>query len=501
MIRRHEIHRPLLWLSAALAVHLLLTVIVPDLRIAVTSASVRLALEVVMVSVMAGAAILMALMERSGLPTGRDAFVAALVVQCLATTAFGIVPSLLDHPPDLIGSYYPWLVGRYIAGLLLTAAALRARPGRVAPAVLVAVVSVLVVEVAISLSDPFVPLQVTSDGSVTPQPLHYLLEIVPAGLFAWGALAASDHAATTGDPLDRWFSLALVVAAFAQVHDALFPAALGPVVTSTDVLSVGLSGLLLVGVGLQVRNLLQQRDRAVGLLREDLRSSARVLKEVRAAREREAAFVSVITHELTSPVAAINAQAHVLDAMAPSALRDPVVAVRDEAARLAVLVRRMEELRRIDDEEFSVQQRPVAIVPLLDEAAAFARSMPEALHASVDASPARVLADPVRLGQVLRNVVANAARHAPAGSSLQISGRRDDRRYVIVVADAGPGLAGIDPEQLFQPWVRGADATTSEGTCLGLYLSGRIMTDNDGSITFEDPDEPGARVRIELVVQ
>ena len=120
-------------------------------------------------------------------------------------------------------------------------------------------------------------------------------------------------------------------------------------------LSLGLSALLLVGVGLQVRNLLQQRDRAVGLLREDLRSSGRVLQEVRAAREREAAFVSVITHELTSPVAAINAQAHVLEAKAPASLHDPVMAVRDEAARLAVLVRRMEELRRLDDAEFSVQ--------------------------------------------------------------------------------------------------------------------------------------------------
>ena len=61
MILRRETYRPLLWLSAALTVHLLLTVIVPDLRVAVTSASVRLALEVAMVSVMAGAAILMAL--------------------------------------------------------------------------------------------------------------------------------------------------------------------------------------------------------------------------------------------------------------------------------------------------------------------------------------------------------------------------------------------------------------------------------------------------------
>lgn len=479
-----------------------LVIAVADLRPAVVSVTGRVATELTVVFAMGGAALLLWSAERRARPSGRDAFVAALVAQCLVNVTFGVVPAIAGEPLDLDRTYYPWLAGRYVAGGLLLAAAARIRPGRVHTTLALAVATVVAFELLIAWADPVVPRTPADPGQATGPGAHWLLETPPLLMFAVGAYAAGRFAMASGEPLERWLSRALGVGVFTQVHEALYPAALGDVITSADLLRVVSAVLLLVGVVQQLLRWQTQRDRAVSLLRGDLRDSRESLVEAARARDREASFVGLMTHELAAPLAAISARTHVLQLLADDAQRPHVEELAAEADRLRDLLGRMDELRSLDDDSFEVLPRPVAVVPLLDEAAAFARGLPDHRPVLVNASPSPVLADPVRLGQVLRNVLMNATRYSPPGSPIRISGRVLADAYEVVVADEGPGVGGEDVEQLFEPGTRGSSASVGRapGAGVGLHLCRRIMRAHGGDITFVDPDLPGARVRLQLAV-
>ncbi len=476
----------------------LLALTVPWARTALVNPAARVAIETGVVAAMCGAALLMTLLERQRRPSGRDAFIAALVVQAGVNVAFGIIPALLGDQPGLDRTFYPWLAGRYVAGFLLLAAALRTRPAPAGVTVVASLLAVVAVEVAISVVDPSVPVSGVDPRAVTPLGLAWLLEAGPLVMFAAGAVAAGRYAEQSGEPLEFWLSLALAVGAFTQVHQAAFPAALGATITSSDLLRAASAVLLLGGVVRQVVQLKVQRDQAVRLLQRDLESSRRALQEAREAREREAAFMSVVGHELASPIAVINAQTHLLQVTGPEEVRPHVEAIGVEADRLGGLVRRMDELRSIDDAAFEVHLRPVAIAPLLAEVAQFGQGLPGTHTWHVDADPERVRADPVRLGQVLRNLVANANRYSPPDSTVAITGRMQADGYHVLITDEGPGVGAEDVDALFQPFVRGT-TTTASGTGLGLHVVRRIVEAHHGRVEFVDPAEPGTRVRVVLV--
>lgn len=497
------IRRQLLALAGVLSAATLLVIAVPGARIELNSLTGRVALEVAVVAAMGTAALLLAVLRRTGghAIRGRDAFVAALVVQALVNVVFGILPALAGTTPTLEQTFYPWLAGRYAAGALFLAAALRVRSTRTLRTVMGAVALVVVVELAIGLFGRQLPVPPeTPPGELAAPGVHTVLEVGSMVLFGVGAVIAGRNAARSGEPLERWLALSLVAGVFTQLHEALLPAALGAVITSADLIRALSALLLTIGAAQQVLRLQRQRDRAVMLLQGDLDSNRRILEEVRAAREREAAFASVVTHELSTPLATINAQLHVLQMLGSDGRAgEHLDAVRVEAKRLSGLVTRMEELKAIDDPGFTVEPRPVAIGPLLEEVGMFTRGLPGGHEVVVTAEGARVQADPVRFGQVLRNVAANATRYAPAGTLITISGSRTDAgAYQVTITDEGPGVREDRVEGLFDAYARGRAAGGTEGAGLGLHVAQRIMQAHHGEIEFVDPTASGARVRMTL---
>lgn len=499
------IHQQLLAMAGLLSAVTLLVVAIPGARVELESLTGRVALEMAVVAAMGTAALLLAVLRRTGGHTvrGRDAFVAALIVQAVVNVVFGILPALAGATPTLERTFYPWLAGRYAAGALFLAAALRVRRTRTLRTVVASLAVVAAVEVAIGVFGPRLPIPPEiPPGELAAPGVHTLLEVGSMMLFGVGAVIAGRNAARSGEPLERWLALSLVAGVFTQLHEALQPAALGAVITSADLIRALSALLLTIGAAQQVVRLQRQRDRAVMLLQGDLERNRRVLEEVRAAREREAAFVSVVTHELSTPLATINAQVHILQMLGTDdRSREHLDAVGVEAERLSGLVKRMEELKAIDDPGFTVEPRPVAIAPLLEEVGMFARGLPGDHEVIVSAEGARVRADPVRFGQVLRNVVANATRYAPPGTLITISGSQaDEATYQVTVADEGPGVRDDRVQVLFDAYARGRAAGGTEGAGLGLHVARRIMQAHHGGIEFVDPATPGARVRMTLPI-
>jgi signal transduction histidine kinase len=94
------------------------------------------------------------------------------------------------------------------------------------------------------------------------------------------------------------------------------------------------------------------------------------------------------------------------------------------------------------------------------------------------ARPVRVVADPLRVSQVLANLVSNAVRYSPPGSAVTITLAVSEDRVILSVRDEGPGIPVEEQDRLFVPFARttgGEGSARVDGTGLGLYVSRALV--------------------------
>ncbi|MGD9531940.1 ATP-binding protein [Pseudonocardia sp.] len=179
-----------------------------------------------------------------------------------------------------------------------------------------------------------------------------------------------------------------------------------------------------------------------------------------------------------------------------------LLGVRDDpqAALLGTVV--ASELSRLDELLRTPADRPrpapveaYAVTPVLHGLVALRSSTGMDIHLEADPG-LRVLGSSRLLTQVLTNVLANAAAHAP-GSPVDIRARHRGVRVVIEVSDRGPGVAPGKEEAVFEPGHRRGEST---GLGLGLHISRRLVTGQGGTISIRpaDPLCPGCTVVVDL---
>jgi signal transduction histidine kinase len=103
--------------------------------------------------------------------------------------------------------------------------------------------------------------------------------------------------------------------------------------------------------------------------------------------------------------------------------------------------------------------------------------------------------DPVRIREVLSNLVANALRHTPAGGTIEVGGSSSPASVVLVVRDTGPGINAELLPHVFDRFVKGAG---SRGSGLGLAIARGLVEAHGGTITIDSPAGVGTTFRVEL---
>lgn len=102
----------------------------------------------------------------------------------------------------------------------------------------------------------------------------------------------------------------------------------------------------------------------------------------------------------------------------------------------------------------------------------------------------------VRCAQLFTNMLTNAVKFAPPGTTVRLTGRHSATGWTFRVVDQGPGVAPGDQERIFLPFVRGG---TRPGAGLGLYIVRSMLDSVGGSIVVEStPGQPGATFRVEV---
>jgi signal transduction histidine kinase len=230
------------------------------------------------------------------------------------------------------------------------------------------------------------------------------------------------------------------------------------------------------------------------------RSTADELRRLSALR---ADFVSLVSHELRSPMAAVIGASRTLHGrwreLTPEQRESFLALIGDETSRLAGLIDDVLDTSRIEAGTFSFTFSEVDLNELLRDVVAAAELAQDEvkLTTEVGALP-RVRGDRERLRQVIQNLVDNAVKYSSAGGRVQVNALADDGHVLIDVVDEGPGIAPEDHELIFEKFGRSSGGAAKPGTGLGLFIARSIAEAHGGTLDVQSVPERGSVFRLEL---
>ncbi len=214
----------------------------------------------------------------------------------------------------------------------------------------------------------------------------------------------------------------------------------------------------------------------------------RTVDELRRLSALRADFISVVSHELRSPMAAVIGAARTLQSrwreMAPEQRDSFLALIGDEMSRLAALVADVLDTSRIDAGTFSYRFGEVDLGVLVEEAVASAAAGQDEVTVVAAVTPGLRSArgDGERLRQVLGNLIENAVKYSPAGDVVEVRVRQTNGDHVVAVSDHGPGIAESEHERIFEKFGRVAGEDAKPGTGLGLYIARSIAEAHGGTL-------------------
>ncbi|MGA6167563.1 sensor histidine kinase [Amycolatopsis magusensis] len=212
-----------------------------------------------------------------------------------------------------------------------------------------------------------------------------------------------------------------------------------------------------------------------------------------AAEQRLRRFIADASHELRTPLTSIRGYADLFQYAAanePAEREAHLAKLRQEAGRMSLLLDDLLLLARLDDAEVEapLRREEVDLVELATAAGdAFrAAHADRSLTVDADAGPIRLNADPLRLRQVLDNLLTNAAVHTPPGTSVTLVARATSAEAVLEVADTGPGIPAGDQARIFDRFYRVDRSRARErgGSGLGLAVVHSLVTAHGGTVTL-----------------
>ena len=215
------------------------------------------------------------------------------------------------------------------------------------------------------------------------------------------------------------------------------------------------------------------------------------LAPLQALERMRAEFLGMVSHELRVPLTSIKGStAAALGAarlVAPAETREFFRIIDDQADRMIGLIADLLDAGRIEAGTLSVAPEPSAVAALVEQARGTFISGGGRHAVGIDLPPdlPPVLADRQRIVQVLNNLLANAARHAPDTAAIRIAAERDGEHVAVSVSDEGRGIAPEHLGQLFRKYAAAGDREGGVGGGLGLAICKGLVEAHGGRIRAE----------------
>ena len=219
-----------------------------------------------------------------------------------------------------------------------------------------------------------------------------------------------------------------------------------------------------------------------------------VLRDVTEQRQREAVretFIGVLSHELRTPITTIFGGARVLsreDSGLDEATRREILDdVAEEAERLKRLVEDVVALNRFGEADTDLGREPVLLQRIVPRVLASEEERWPGVVFTIEMAPGlpTVMADPTYLEQVVRNLLANAAKYGGQGTAVDVvvEYRAESDEVAVCVRDDGPGIELHEAERLFDLFYRSPNtATATTGAGIGLFVCARLVRAMGGRV-------------------
>jgi signal transduction histidine kinase len=242
------------------------------------------------------------------------------------------------------------------------------------------------------------------------------------------------------------------------------------------------------------------QERGSREVRRLARSFNAMAEKLEAGEQHRRNLLADVTHELRTPLSVIQGNLEgLVDGVYPPD-RAHVEPVLEETRVMSRLLEDLQTLSTAEAGALRLHRESLDPAELVTDAVAAFRSSAAAggidlaLRAAADLPS--VEADPVRIGEVLANLLHNAVRHTPAGGSVVVEAwRAEDGGIAFTVADTGPGIPAKDLPHVFDRFVK---ASESGGAGLGLAIAKSLVEAHGGAITAEI--EPGRGTRVQFVL-
>ena len=253
----------------------------------------------------------------------------------------------------------------------------------------------------------------------------------------------------------------------------------------------------------EIQQALAEQERRLGHLREtneqlllaalsagDLRDAAE------AAHRKLTQFLAVLAHELRNPLAPIRDAAALISGVPAEQLPTLQGVIERQVLHITRLVGDLIDVSRVNTGKLNLRPKMVDVLAVVDAAVETCRpSMDLRLHTLIVKVPGEAMllqGDPVRLTQVLTNLLDNAAKYTPVGGQIGLSVRVRDDQLELAVSDSGIGISATALSEIFHPFVQDSHAVAFSGAGLGIGLTVvRELVEAHGGSVVANSDGPG----------
>ncbi|MBX3022104.1 MAG: CHASE2 domain-containing protein [Bdellovibrionales bacterium] len=219
-------------------------------------------------------------------------------------------------------------------------------------------------------------------------------------------------------------------------------------------------------------------------------------------------FVSLISHDLKTPIAKIQA---ICDRLMTSPkevseeVREGLSSVRKESMELHRYIQSILQISRLESNKVQVRKEPIDFNEVVEKAVTQLRplSQDKRQRLAMDLEPMfSIEADGVLIQEVILNLVENAVKYTPNDGDIQVQTNEIDDKVIFTVKDSGPGIPEQDKEHLFEKFFRGqAQQSSIKGTGLGLFLVKYFIELHGGEVFLESELGKGTRVGFTLPLE
>ncbi|WP_420562285.1 ATP-binding protein [Thalassobaculum sp.] len=223
------------------------------------------------------------------------------------------------------------------------------------------------------------------------------------------------------------------------------------------------------------------------------------IRRERDARRLQQQFVAMVSHDFRTPLAIVDATAQNFATRAPEDL-ERLEKIRTATGRLRRMVDACLVDERVADGQIQLQPRDVDLSGLVDSLVELMRPAADGRRVvvTVPDDPVMASVDPGLLEMAVSNILENAFKYAPKGSTVEVAVAATPEGAEIAIADEGPGVPEQEREEIFARHYRSTNAAGIGGLGIGLHLVRTIVEAHSGSVACSSTPAGGSRFTIRL---